>query len=156
MWLHDNQSKVSSKQVRTYPNFWLLELYRAHTQHALQSAASTSTYTNNGLWPMAFSIEMIWELQYVLIWRSLPGKLCAWAENIWPAVGTVSRCGYNGRQKATICDAHGTIRRTPKWVSTYSLNLQVAQMSKCWDLAILVQTTDDRWQTNQLFYSYRW
>ena len=105
---------------------------------------------------MAFSIEMISELQYVLIWGFLPGKLCAWAENIWPAVGTVSRCGYNGQQKATICDAHGTIRRTPKWVSTYSLNLQVAQMSKCWDLAILVQTTDDRRQTNQLFYSYRW
>ena len=55
------------------------------------------------------------------IWRSLPGKLCAWAENTWPAVGIVKL--YEKNLMCTIYIRECTINNNTSiiWVSWGSL-----------------------------------
>ena len=119
-----------------------------HLPHALGIFAAYMVVNMAGLRTAAMSVN---------VWQSLPGILCAWAENTWPAVGTVYGCGYDGQQIATICDDHGpcqTIRSILKPVFlpilTYLLCLQFSQMPRCPDLAILVTMTTDNRQTKPI------
>ena len=57
----------------------------------------------------------------VYIWRSLPGKLCAWAENTWPVVGTVNGHGYNGLPKTLSAMLVGRTELFEAYLSQFSL-----------------------------------
>ena len=76
-------------------------------------------------------------------------SLCAWAENTWTAIGVVDRRGQQ-RLRALLCDSKQT-QVSFSLFSTVWLYLQTAQMPRCQDLAIFVQTTtDDRRQTKPI------
>ena len=78
-----------------------LEVYRAHNPHALSICAACMVIN------MASPRTAMYMHAYMYVRWSLPGNLCAWAEIMWPAVGMLKGCGYNGQQIDAICDAHG-------------------------------------------------
>ena len=92
-----------------------LELYRAHIPPC--------TWHLHCIHGRKINMAGLNTAMYVYVWRSLPGNLCALAENTWPAVvGMVNGIGYD----------------------------TISQIPRCPDLVILVMTTTDR--QNQLLY----
>ena len=70
------------------------------------------------------------------VWWSLPGNLCAWAENKWPAVGTVNGRGYDGQQIDAICDAHGPCKMIQSILKPFFLPIWTYYFHRCLDVQI--------------------